>query len=51
MKFTPVTQTTQRQFEAEVAPGGFGVQVKARPRLTAQWIVAEDGKLTCQWTL
>ena len=49
MQHLSSNQTTQRQFEAEMVPGGFGIQTQSRPRLTAKRNVAEDGKLTCQW--
>lgn len=42
-----------RLVETEFAPGGFGSNhndyEKARKPLVAHWIVAEDGKLICQW--
>jgi hypothetical protein len=40
----------QRQFAAEVPPGGLGLPPQRRPRLTGQWGVSEDGQLTCRWT-
>lgn len=38
-----------RVLDTELAAGGLGLTSQPRPRLSAQWIVAEDGKLMCQW--
>ncbi len=53
MKRTLTRIKPRRFVETEFAPGGFGSHhnddEKSRQSLVARWIVAEDGKLICQW--
>lgn len=35
--------------ETEIASQGLGIQSPQRPRLAAQWIKGNDGKLICRW--